>query len=154
LTSSTRIRAVFFDLDGTLRHSIPASTDTFFTFAAQLGAEDSPERRWRAARWTHYYWAQSPELLADIEHFKTLSSEFWVSYAQRSLVEFGCSLEQAQRLAPEVHRLMTEEYAPVDYVAEDVQPTLRRLKKGGFKLGVISHFKINWIYWGSANTSI
>lgn len=130
---------MLFDLDGTLRYSIPASTETFFSFAAQLGADDSPERRWHAARWTHYYWAQSPELLTDIKHFKSLTPEFWVSYTQRSLVEFGCSLNQARRLAPELHRLMSEEYAPVDHVPDDVNPTLLSLKKAGFKLGVISN---------------
>ena len=139
MAPSTNIRAVLFDLDGTLRHNIPASTEMFFNFAAQLGVEDSPERRWRAARWTHYYWAQSPELLADIELFKTLTVEFWIYYTQRSLVEFGCSLEQAQRLAPEMHTRMSEGYEPVDFVAEDVPPTLDRLKKIGFKLGIVSN---------------
>jgi HAD superfamily hydrolase (TIGR01549 family) len=139
LISVNGVRAILFDLDGTLRHNDPSSTETFFDYAVMLGATDSAERRKSATRWTHYYWAQSPEMLADLEHFQSVSPELWTFYSQRVLVKFGCTPAQAKALAPEVHRCMAEEYKPLDIVREDVIPALETLKAAGFGLGVVSN---------------
>lgn len=133
------VRAILFDLDGTLRHSIPSSNHTFFDFAAELGAADSPENRRRTIRWVHYYWAQSPELMGDLEIYQTLSSEFWTFYSERTLTVFGCSLEQAKALAPLVSRRMEEEYEPLDHVPPEVHQTLQALKAGALRLAVVSN---------------
>jgi len=45
------IKAVFFDLDGTLRHSIPSGSDVFNEYAASLGLSYTEEDRVRAMRW-------------------------------------------------------------------------------------------------------
>lgn len=139
LISVNGIRAILFDLDGTLRHNDPSSTETFFDYAIKLGATDSAVRRKSATRWTHYYWAQSPEMLADLEHFQSVSAEFWTFYTERTLIKFGCTPLQAKALAPEVHRCMAEEYKPRDIVREDVIPALETLKSAGFSLGVVSN---------------
>jgi len=78
-------------------------------------------------------------MLADLEHFQSVSPEFWTFYTERTLVKFGCAPAQAKALAPEVHRCMAEDYKPVDIVREDVIPTLETLKAGGFGLGVVSN---------------
>lgn len=133
------IRAVLFDLDGTLRHNDPSSTETFLDYAVQLGAIDSPTQRRHATRWTHYYWAQSAEMLADLEHFQSLSHEFWTFYSERTLIEFGCTPVQAKALAPVVHRYMSEDYKPRDIVRDDVIPTIQALRSAGFMLGIVSN---------------
>ena len=67
--SLTPSKPLSFDLDGTLRHSIPSADDTQFRIASQLGAVDDPELQKLGARWAHYYWAQSTELAEDMERF-------------------------------------------------------------------------------------
>jgi HAD superfamily hydrolase (TIGR01662 family) len=133
------VRAVLFDLDGTLRHNIPSSNHTFFDYAAQLGAADSSEQRLRTIRWVHYYWAQSPELMGDLEIYHTLSDEFWTFYAERTLTVFGCPPEQARTLAPQIHQRMSEEYDPLDHVPPEVHQTLQTLRDAGLRLAVVSN---------------
>jgi HAD superfamily hydrolase (TIGR01549 family) len=135
-----RFAAVIFDLDGTLRHDAPSETETSFDFAVKLGAQDSPELRRSALEWVHYYWAQSPELAEDLKRFDgQLSQDFWVLYTGRSLEQLGCSSEQAKLLAPQVLKLMDEEYTPEDLIIEDVHTTLNTLKNKGLRLGVVSN---------------
>ncbi|HEX7976400.1 MAG TPA: HAD family hydrolase [Anaerolineales bacterium] len=133
------IQAILFDLDNTLRFSRPASTEAFLDFAVKMGAADSPEKRRRAIRWTHSYWAQSPELLEDKRAFNGQGDPFWVNYALRHLVAFDCSPEWSQELAPEIHRYMKEEHRPAEWVPPEIPTTLRRLKEAGFRLGVLSN---------------
>ncbi len=134
-----RIRAVLFDLDGTLRHSKPNSPKTMLDFAVSLGVPDSAELRQQNLRWVHYYWAQSPELLADLKIYQSLTPEFWTFYTERSLGTFGCPPEQARSLAPEIERLMTEVYKPENWIPDDIPLTLENLRAAGFTLGVISN---------------
>jgi HAD superfamily hydrolase (TIGR01549 family) len=139
MQADTGIRAILFDLDGTLRYNIPSSNHTFFDYAAELGAVDSPEHRLETLRWVHYYWAQSPELLGDLEVFGTLSSEFWTFYSERTLQAFGCPPEQAHSLAPRVQSRMDTEYAPLDHVPPEVHHTLQALCQAGLRLAVVSN---------------
>ena len=53
------IKAVFFDLDGTLRHNLPSGGEFFADYAIQLGLRATLEDRLRAMRWEHFYWANS-----------------------------------------------------------------------------------------------
>jgi len=60
------VKAILFDLDGTLRHNLPSSNQAFFDYTSQLGAVNTPDQRRHTLRWVHYHWAQSPELLLDL----------------------------------------------------------------------------------------
>ena len=51
------IKAIFFDLDGTLRHNRPEGSQAFWAFAETLGYKFSQEARVHALRWTHEYFA-------------------------------------------------------------------------------------------------
>jgi HAD superfamily hydrolase (TIGR01549 family) len=133
------IQVILFDLDGTLRHNKPASVQIFLDAAVRLGAQDSPELRRKAVRWTHYYWAQSPELLEDVATLRGQEDAFWTQYAERQLLAFGCTSEFASGCAPELHRYMSEEHKPQDWVPEEVTETLFRLKNAGFRLGVVTN---------------
>jgi HAD superfamily hydrolase (TIGR01549 family) len=137
--SPTAIKAILFDLDGTLRHNLPSSNQAFLDFAAQLGAPDTPRRRRHTLRWVHYYWAQSPELIQDMEAYGGLTERFWIYYTFRTLVRHGCSPAQADQLAPQVHQRMADEYQPQDYVPPDVCETLHTLRQAEYRLGVVSN---------------
>jgi HAD superfamily hydrolase (TIGR01549 family) len=137
--SPNGVSAVLFDLDGTLRHNLPSSNHTFFDYAAQLGAVDSPERRRNALRWVHYYWAQSAEMLCDQQTYGGLTDSFWSYYSYLTLRSFACPEAQAQALGPLVHQRMQEEYQPVDHVPADAWDTLAALREAGFSLGVVSN---------------
>jgi len=133
------VAAVLFDLDGTLRHNLPPYNQALLDYAVQSGAADSPERRRSVLRWVHYYWAQSPEMLHDLEDHGGLSEEFWDYYTGLTLLRFGCPETQAQALAPQVSQYMQNEYQPVNHVPPEVWDTLAALKEAGFPLGVVSN---------------
>jgi phosphoglycolate phosphatase-like HAD superfamily hydrolase len=89
MISSNGIKAILFDLDGTLRHHIPSGGEVFTDHAVTLGLPIGPEDRARAARWEHYYFANSPEIKADSEKFKSQKFEndsFWVNFGRRRLI--------------------------------------------------------------------
>ncbi len=137
--SPNGIRAILFDLDGTLRHNCPSSIQAFFDYAAALGLEDSPASRQQAARWVHRYWSQSEEMLEDLEAYRGRNEEFWAFYTHKQLMACGCPPERAAELAPEVHRYMKDEYRPEDWVPPEVPQTLGVLRQAGFTLGVLSN---------------
>ena len=93
------IRAIFYDLDGTLRMNVPSGWQSFTDFASQLGLHFPSEDRLRAARWEHYYFAESPELHMDEAAFPERLS-FWTNYSRRRLLKLGASPEQAAEFAP------------------------------------------------------
>ena len=133
-----RIVSVFFDLDGTLRHNFPSPTDTLIDQAVTLGLTDGVNKRRRVARWTHYYWAQSQELTQDRESFPD-DTNFWQNYIFRSLVEFECTQDCAQVMAPDLHRYMSEEFSAQNVIPEDVRPTLNLLREAGYRLALLSN---------------
>jgi FMN phosphatase YigB (HAD superfamily) len=138
LPRSNGIRALLFDLDGTLRFSLPSPNETFFDNAVQLGALDSIDKRRRGIRWMHYYWAQSKEMLEDLQDFGDLSDDFWAHFAYRALIAFDCPQAQAQELAPQVqHRMAGQVWQ--DWIPPDVPATLQALQERGFPLGVVSN---------------
>ena len=139
MISPNGVRAILFDLDGTLRYNCPSSVHTFFEYAAQLGAPDTPEAHLKAHRWTHSYWAQSPELAADLERFGSDEAAFWTHNAEVQLTIMGCTPKQAAAIAPKLHRRMVEDYRPQDWVPPDVPATLALLQQAGFVLGVVSN---------------
>ena len=142
MLSHNGIRAIFFDLDGTLRYNRPPASHTFFEYAQQLGVAAHPGSLQRSLRWVHYYWAQSPEMFADLAaHNMELSPAFWTQYAQRALGVIGADVETAASLAPEINRLMIEEYEPnvENWVPGEVFELLETLQRSGFSLAVISN---------------
>ena len=134
-----KLDTLLLDLDGTLLHSQPGPDEALLDYAVSLGVQDGDERRRRAARWAHFYWAQSPELAQDITTFQGLTDPFWINYAVRSLRVFDCTEECARDLAPDICRYMEEEYQPEDVVPPDVPVTLEAFQSAGYHLGVLSN---------------
>ena len=133
------IEVVLFDLDGTLRHNRPSSVKVFYDYAVKLGVEDGQGKRLKSARWTHYYWAQSEELLQDVEKYNGDETDFWENYVVRSLLAFDCDPGFAQQFAPQILKYMREEYSPEDHVPSNVPDTLETLLGSGHRLGVLSN---------------
>ena len=134
-----RIKAVFFDLDGTLRHSVPTGGEVFNQFVATLGLNYSEEDRLRALRWEHRYWASSTDLRDDLLAHSADTENFWIEYSRRRLLALGASTEWANQFAAQASAHMGEMYKPDSVVHEDVRRALPALREAGYRLAVISN---------------
>lgn len=133
------IRAVLFDLDGTLRHNEPTGFETFTAFLTELGCAFTPEQLAHAERWTHYYWSIAPELKSDIEELGADTPAFWRRHAERQVLAFDLKNGQAVELAEQVNQMFLDRYRPANRVDADVRPTLERLRAAGFRVGLVSN---------------
>lgn len=132
------IQTILFDLDGTLRHSRPSYNDEALDMAIRLGAQDGAERRHRALRWVHYYWANSPEVQRDFKAFQKYDA-FMSNYVRRFLLAFDCPETQAAALAPQIAQHLAENHAAEDWVEPSTPDALAALQVAGYRLGVVSN---------------
>ena len=133
------IKAILFDLDGTLRHDLPAGGEAVGEYARSLGLEVSSEYRIHGLRWEHSYWAKSSELHADLGKYEENSRDFWLNYNRRQLLAMGALEKHAAELAPLVSKYMEENYRPASIPAPEAQSVLVHLKQAGLRLGVVSN---------------
>lgn len=133
------IKAIFFDLDGTLRHSVPRAGDVFSDYVATLGLEIHREDRVRGTRWEHLYWASSADLRDDLMAHSGETENFWIEYSRRRLVALGASPEWATVHAPKVSLHMGAEYRPESVVPDEVRETLVYLRESGYLMAVLSN---------------
>jgi HAD superfamily hydrolase (TIGR01662 family) len=133
------IKAVFFDLDGTLRHSVPSGGEVFTDYVVTLGLAVDDEARLRALRWEHLYWASSVDLRDDLLAHAGETENFWIEYSRRRLIALGASPQWAREFAAKASVHMGEFYRPESIVPEDVRRALPQLKQAGYILGVISN---------------
>ena len=134
-----KIKAILFDLDGTLRHHIPSGGDVFVEYARSLGLQISQEDYIRAQHWEHFYFASSLEIHKDSETFKADQKGFWVNFSKRLLVALGAHSTQAVELAPKISTYMDEFHKPEVHVPDDAYTLLESLKSSGYILGVVSN---------------
>jgi len=139
MISPNNLKAIFFDLDGTLRHSVPSGGEVFTDYVVTLGLQVNNEARLRALRWEHLYWANSVDLRDDLLAHSGETEKFWIEYSRRRLIALGASEEWAVEFAPKTSVHMGEFYKPESIVPEDVRRTLPQLKEAGYILGVISN---------------
>lgn len=133
------IKAILFDLDGTLRHHLPSGGEVFVEYVRSIGLQISEEDRIRALHWEHFYFASSPEIQADGETYKDDRKGFWVNFTRRHLVALGTHPTWAIELAPKVSAYMEKFYKPEVYVPQDAFTLLTFLKETGYILGVVSN---------------
>lgn len=139
MASFNGIKAIFFDLDGTLRHSVPHGGDVFSDYAMTLGLNPSEEDRLRAVRWEHLYWASSADLREDLLAHSGETENFWIEYSRRRLIALGASPIWALANAPKVSLHMGAEYKPESIVPEHVRIALAELKQAGYIMAVLSN---------------
>ena len=151
------IKAIFFDLDGTLRQSVPSADEIMNEFLRGQGVNINQHDHLLGMRWEYSYWADSPDLREDIIAHSMDTDKFWVEYTKRRLLALKLSMEQSTELAPKVSLHMAEMYKPESIVPEDVQRVLPKLKQAGYMMAVISNrdkpFRKRWIRTASANSS-
>jgi putative hydrolase of the HAD superfamily len=137
--ASAMINAVFFDLDGTIRLNSPSGGEVFADYASQLGVHVRDDDRLRAARWEHFYWANSFQLLEDRQKYDGDVKGFWDAYSRRQLAALGASPTKVMELAPQVNRYMMESYKPQSVVPDDARRALTLLSRYGCQMAVISN---------------
>ena len=139
MNSNQKIKAILFDLDGTLRHSVPEASEVSSEYTATLGLPINEEDRLRAARWEYLYWASSPDLRDDLIAHAPDTEDFWVEYSRRRLIAVGASPAWAAENAARVSAHMGEMYKPDSIVPDDVKRTLPALKEAGYYMAVLSN---------------
>jgi HAD superfamily hydrolase (TIGR01662 family) len=133
------IKAILFDLDGTLRHHLPSGGEVFIEYLKNLNLNFSEENRIRAEHWEHFYFANSPEIQEDNISFKSDVNAFWINFSKRRLLAIGVSESQAVEIAPNLSKHMNENYKPQVFVPEEIPSVLSKLKETGYTLGVVSN---------------
>ncbi len=139
MSSTYKIKAVLFDLDGTLRHHLPTGGEVFVEYIRSLGINISKEDQIRSDHWEHLYFASSPEVQADNNKFRGNLKAFWVNFSKRRLLALGLPTDHAEELAPKVSDHMDAFYKPKVHVPEDAYTLLAALKDSGYMLGVVSN---------------
>jgi HAD superfamily hydrolase (TIGR01662 family) len=137
--TQNRIKAVLFDLDGTLRHHIPTGDEVFLDYLKSIGIHCTEEEKTRAAHWEHFYFAHSLEIQQDAAAFKDDRKGFWVNYSKRRMVALGLREARASELAPAVSAHMDEHYKPEVYIPEEAPFILAKLKEAGYVLGIVTN---------------
>ena len=133
---TTQIKAVFFDLDGTLRIPTPSPTEAFIQFARtqQIHIDDISARRVKI--WAHRYWGQDAFLVEEMARLG--EDRFWVNYS-RQLLETVQATEDLQARAQQVRDWFGSEYLPSVQLVAGAVELLTELKEAGYLLGVISN---------------
>jgi HAD superfamily hydrolase (TIGR01549 family) len=132
------VRAILFDLDGTLQFHLPSGYEALVQFLDEMGHTFAQPQVHAGERWNHYYWAKSPELLADLDEFGGENAAFWQRHVTRLMGVLGVESDLTA-LAQTMHQLFQERFAPTRHVPDDVLPTLARLRSAGYTLGLVSN---------------
>jgi HAD superfamily hydrolase (TIGR01662 family) len=139
MSPNNSIIAVFFDLDGTLRHSVPEGGEVFTQYVISMGLPINLEDRFRALRWEYSYWASSVDLRDDLLAHSSDTENFWIEYSRRRLIALGITPERALALAPQASAHMGEMYKPESIVPDDVRRALPQLRQAGYIMAVVSN---------------
>jgi HAD superfamily hydrolase (TIGR01549 family) len=139
MLATNGIRAILFDLDGTLRHNLPSGGEVFTEQAIRLGLQASNEDHLRAMRWEHFYWAGSVELHNDIEKYEKENQAFWQNYSRRRLAALGASGSQVENMSGSINQYMEESYKPENVVPAELPGVLAGLGDLGLRMGVVSN---------------
>lgn len=133
------IRAVLFDLDGTLRYNVPGALEAIHAFARELGVPVCDDCLPAATRWSHAYWASSEALAADVARFGELNADFWINFTARFLMALGCPPNVARQAAPQVRCRFEQFWQPEDRLMPGAAETLAALRQRGLTLGVVTN---------------
>ncbi|MBK7894635.1 MAG: HAD family hydrolase [Anaerolineaceae bacterium] len=129
-------KAIFFDLDGTLRIPSPDPTDAFIQFARaqQIVIDETAVRRLKI--WAHRYWGQDKLVLDEMNR---LGEEgFWLNYSRLLLETIGAT-DNLEALARQVRDYFGSGYAPEVRLAAGATDLFATLKAAGYHLGVVSN---------------
>lgn len=129
----TRYSAIFFDLDGTLRASLPEGFEAFVEYAGRVGIALTAEQIKSCEREAHRYWA-SARVDDDMARFD--GRDFWVHYNGLLLKAIG--IENCDGCATRIQDLF-DHYDPIDVVFGDARHVLKTLRAAGYTLALVSN---------------
>ena len=129
------IRAILFDLDGTLRFSRPSGLEAFVQFSAELGLTLCAKAQRKVERWTHAYWTGKhsgyAKAVPDPE-------AFWLDYTRSMLAAAGVE-DAALVYTPAIVCAFSERYHSEPYIPAQVHTVLRALRENRYTLGLVSN---------------
>ncbi len=134
----SHVRAVLFDLDGTVRLNSPSSHEAALRVITELGYQIDGETRRAIIRWEHAYWADRDQ----VQHDKQRCPDplcFWSSYFARYVNVLHLPAESAGNAAQSLGRYFAEEYRPTGRLASGTRDVLLRLRSKGMILGLVSN---------------
>lgn len=133
---TAQVKAILFDLDGTLRIPTPDPTAAFVQYARSLDVEVVPTAERQVKIWAHEYWGDVARVKKDMNQFR--GTEFWVNYS-RLLLE---TVDATHNL-PEHSRTISEwfgsKYKPDVQLSPGSLEVLRAYKQAGYHLGLVSN---------------
>ncbi len=129
-------KAIFFDLDGTLRIPTPSPTDAFIMFARSINVQIDPVSERHVKVWAHEYWGQHQLVQRDMERFDT--DGFWINYS-RLLLENVKAQQDINNRARLVREWFDDGYKPTITTPPGSTKILNSLKEQGYTLGIISN---------------
>jgi HAD superfamily hydrolase (TIGR01549 family) len=131
------IRAVLFDLDGTLRSNRPSAIDAFFEFASELGVSScaNGDARRNVERWVHSFWSGKH---SGVVHASGDPEAFWNDYTRNQLVAAGVQ-DGSPALVQALRQAFYERYHPVSCLDPEAPTILSAFKEGGYTLGLVSN---------------
>lgn len=140
MVSFQNIKSILLDWDGTVIQTVPSWEQALIDSAIELGLTVSKEKRRQSLRWSHFYWANSDELIGDITTFNSINEEFRNNYIKRFLaILCNTSRENIEYLANKIYKHSSDEYSPKTFITPCLQESLLFAKKMGSKIGIISN---------------
>ncbi|MCD6424701.1 MAG: HAD family hydrolase [Anaerolineales bacterium] len=139
MTLPIHITTLLFDLDGTLIHQHPSSLDVLFTILDEHLVPVMATALRDTQQFMFRYWTNSEEMEQDKKMYGELTDEFWLHYLKRKLWAAGLTELQTTDLAPVIQKELIERYKPEVYISDDVRPTLKSLRRLGYKMGLVSN---------------
>ncbi len=133
------ITTVLFDLDGTLVHQHPTSLDVLFSLLDEHLVPVMAASYRDTQQFVYRYWANSTEFKEDKEMYGERTDDFWLHYMKRKLWAAGLTELQTSDLAATLQRELLERYKPEVEILDDVRPTLKSLRRQGYKMGLVSN---------------
>ncbi|NJN55397.1 MAG: HAD family hydrolase [Anaerolineae bacterium] len=131
-----QIKAIFFDLDGTLRIPSPGPTAAFIHFARSLNIEIPASVEHRVKVWAHEYWGHETLVKQDMAQYDM--DGFWVNYS-RQLLEKVDATQDLMTRAVMVRQWFDTDYKPQVELAAGSKQLLSALKQAGYILGLVSN---------------
>lgn len=132
----SRIKAFFFDLDGTLRLPDPSPIDAFFQLARTMGMEVSSEKVRQVKLWAFEFWGNDRKIKTDINQLGI--QQFWINYSKLLLQQVTPTAYTPKR-AQQVTEWFQTKYSPVDHLEPTAYQTLTSLREQGYIIGLISN---------------
>ena len=135
---STKIslKAVFFDLDGTVIVPEPSPIDAFLLLAHSIGIQIDSFTERKVRLWTHRYWGNDNR--ANTDRANLSKDDFWLNYSKLLLQKVNAK-KDLEINALKVRNWFYNQYKPNVNLAPEILDLLTFLKNKNYRLGIITN---------------